>query len=97
MRANPSIERTAPASRLAVRTSQTALSSALLTTLTIGTATASPDDTSGGFPTPSLLKHLVVLDFELAGDLGGNFEAAHIQRARMASAKLRYALRHSHL
>lgn len=75
-----------------------ALSSALLTALTIGTATASPDDASGGFPTPSPLKRLVVLDFELAGDLGGsNFEAARIQRTRMASAKLRYALRHSHL
>ena len=75
-----------------------ALSSALLTTLTIGTAIASPDDTSGGFPTLSPLKRLVVLDFELAGDLGGsNFEAAHIQRTRMASAKLCYALRHSHL
>ncbi|MGH8657964.1 MAG: hypothetical protein ACREV4_05675, partial [Gammaproteobacteria bacterium] len=64
--------------------------SLLVVTLTIGTAIASPDEEPGGFSTPSSLKRLVVLDFKLTGDLGGrNFEAAHKQRIRVASEKLR--------
>jgi len=75
-----------------------ALSSVLLAALTIGTATASPDDASGGFSTPSSLKRLVVLDFKLTGDLGGsNFEAAHKERIRVASEKLRDELKRNHL
>ncbi|MGH8612083.1 MAG: DUF3280 domain-containing protein [Gammaproteobacteria bacterium] len=75
-----------------------AISSALLGVFAIGTATASFDDTSGGSSTPSPLKRLVVLDFELTGDLGGSgFEAAHRQRLQMASARLRDELGRSHL
>lgn len=72
--------------------------SLLVVTLTIGTATASPDEASGGFSTPSSLKRLVVLDFKLTGDLGGrNFEAAHKQRIRVASEKLRDDLKRNKL
>lgn len=72
--------------------------SLLVVALTIGTAIASPDEASGGFSTPSSLKHLVVLDFKLTGDLGGrNFEAAHRQRIRMASEKLRDELKRNQL
>jgi hypothetical protein len=75
-----------------------ALHSALLGGFVIGTATASPDEASGGSSTPSPLKRLVVLDFELTGDVGGSgFEAAHRQRLQMASARLRDELGRSHL
>lgn len=75
-----------------------AFSFIFLTVFTIGMANASPDEVSAGYYTPSPLKSLVVLDFELTGDTGGSrFEASHKQQLRMSSEKLREELKHNHL
>lgn len=71
---------------------------ALFSIFTVGTATVFPDMAAGDSPSPSPLKRLVVLDFELAGDLSDNtFEATHQQRIKMASAKLRDGIKRNHL
>ena len=74
-----------------------AASSALLAAFAIAMAIASPAASSDS-STPSPLKRLAVLDFELMGDVeGSGFEAEHRQRLRMASARLRDELGRSHL
>ena len=75
-----------------------AANSALLAAFAIATAIASPAEASSDSSTPSPLKRLALLDFELIGDVGGSsFEAEHRQRLRMASATLRDELGRSHL
>lgn len=73
-----------------------ALTAALLSGFTLKTASAAPGEAPAAHASP--LKRLVVLDFELTGDAGGQrFTAEHPQRLKMIGAKLREELERNHL